>query len=93
LFQHNYNSKFSQFEGCQVMRYHSLVLDRVPETYQLLASASDDGTVQAMRHRSKPLWGYQFHPESITTDSSQAWLQLFVENALHPKHLSLNSLS
>ena len=31
LFQHNYNSKFTQFEGGQVMRYHSLVLDRVPK--------------------------------------------------------------
>ena len=75
------------------MRYHSLVLDRVPETYQLLATALDDGTIQAMRHLNKPLWGYQFHPESITTDSSQAWLQLFVENALHPKPHSLKSFS
>ena len=93
LFQHNYKSKVTQFEGGQVMRYHSLVLDRVPETYQLLATASDDGTIQVMRHRSRPLWGYQFHPESIATDSSQAWLQLFVENALHPKPLSLKSFS
>jgi len=93
LLQHNYQSKYPSLEGCQVMRYHSLVLDQVPDTYQLLATASDDGTIQAIRHRSRPLWGYQFHPESITTDSSQAWLQLFVENALNPQPFPLPSVS
>lgn len=84
MLQHQYNSIAIDAEACHVMRYHSLVLDKVPESYLLLASASDDGTVQAMRHKSRPLWGYQFHPESITTDLSQAWLQLFVTHALRP---------
>lgn len=65
--------------GLEVMRYHSLVLDRVPEDFDLLATASDDGSVQAMRHRLKPLWGYQFHPESILSQRPDLLLRVFVQ--------------
>jgi anthranilate synthase component 2 len=64
------------------MRYHSLVLDRVPEDFDLLATASDDGSVQAMRHRHKPLWGFQFHPESVLSQRPDLLLRVFVQSLI-----------
>ena len=49
-----------------VVRYHSLVVDDrdLPPELEVLAR-SKDGAVMAVRHRTRPLWGVQFHPESI----------------------------
>jgi len=49
-----------------VVRYHSLAATTVPPVLEVTARGSD-GTVQAVRHRSRPLCGVQFHPESILT--------------------------
>jgi anthranilate synthase component 2 len=46
------------------VRYHSLAALSVPDVLEV-AAHSDDGTVMAVRHRSLPLEGVQFHPESI----------------------------
>lgn len=51
---------------CQVMRYHSLVLEEVPVCLQVTAR-SEDGAVMAIAHQEWPSWGVQFHPESILT--------------------------
>jgi anthranilate synthase component 2 len=53
-----------------VIRYHSLVTDAsvLPEVLEPVAwstAREDDGEIQAMRHRELPLWGVQFHPESL----------------------------
>lgn len=52
-----------------VMRYHSLVLQNVHAPLRVLASTEPNGggVVMALRHMEKPLWGVQFHPESIGT--------------------------
>ena len=50
----------------QVMRYHSLLLIDIPETLEVIAS-TDEGEIMAMKHREWPIWGLQFHPESILT--------------------------
>lgn len=50
-------------------RYHSLVVDRasLPPEVEVTAT-SEDGEIMALRHREHPVWGIQFHPESVLTE-------------------------
>jgi anthranilate synthase/aminodeoxychorismate synthase-like glutamine amidotransferase len=64
-----------------VMRYHSLIVDRasMPAELEILAVATDDPSeVHAVRHRTHPVWGVQFHPESILTAGGKTILQNFL---------------
>jgi anthranilate synthase component 2 len=63
-----------------VVRYHSLVIDRdtLPEALVVTAT-SDEGEVMGVRHRSLPLEGVQFHPESIRSEQGHALLRNFLE--------------
>ena len=60
------------FAGCptpmQTARYHSLIVDRetLPDVFRVDAE-TDDGVVMAISHRTRPLFGIQFHPESYGT--------------------------
>ena len=60
------------FAGCptpmQTARYHSLIVDRgsLPDVFRVDAE-TDDGVVMAITHRTRPLFGIQFHPESYGT--------------------------
>ena len=58
-------------------RYHSLVVDPVPETLIVNATA-DDGSVMGFRHAELPIHGVQFHPESIATEHGHAMLANFL---------------
>ena len=60
-------------------RYHSLVVDpaSVPEDVEVTATA-EDGTIMALRHQIHPVWGIQFHPESILTDFGYHLLSRFL---------------
>jgi anthranilate synthase/aminodeoxychorismate synthase-like glutamine amidotransferase len=65
----------------EVMRYHSLVIDpaSVPAELEVIATSVDDSTeIQAIRHRKHPVWGVQFHPESVLTSSGRALLRNFL---------------
>jgi anthranilate synthase/aminodeoxychorismate synthase-like glutamine amidotransferase len=60
-------------------RYHSLVVDRRSLPDELAVSAeSEDGLVMGLRHRSLPVEGVQFHPESILTEAGHALLGNFL---------------
>ena len=64
-----------------VMRYHSLIVEResLPRELEVVAVASDDPTeIHAMRHRTHPVWGVQFHPESILTPGGKTMLRNFL---------------
>ena len=63
----------------EAMRYHSLVADptRIPPCLDVIARCKD-GTVMAVRHRQNPVFGVQFHPESIGTASGKALLAQFL---------------
>ena len=60
-------------------RYHSLVVERssVPDVLEVTAE-SEDGLVMGLRHRTLPVEGVQFHPESILTESGHALLANFL---------------
>ena len=62
-------------------RYHSLVIasDRVPEALEVAARTKDDDTIMAVRHRTYPVHGVQFHPESVLTDEGRRLLRNFLE--------------
>jgi anthranilate synthase/aminodeoxychorismate synthase-like glutamine amidotransferase len=65
----------------EVMRYHSLVVEHasLPAALQVTATASDDSTeIHALRHREHPVWGVQFHPESILTQNGKQILANFL---------------
>ena len=62
-------------------RYHSLVIDRdsLPSDLAVVAT-SDDGEIMAVRHTTHPIWGVQFHPESVLT----AWGYHLLHRFLRP---------
>jgi anthranilate synthase component II len=63
-------------------RYHSLTLAResFPETLEITAQ-SDDGLIMGLKHRELPLYGVQFHPESIASEHGHALLKNFLRHA------------
>ena len=62
-----------------VVRYHSLVIDRATLPPALSVTAeSDDGEIMGVRHKTLPVWGIQFHPESIITEHGHDLLKNFL---------------
>jgi len=65
-----------------VNRYHSLAIERATCPRELVVTArSDDGEIMGVRHRSLPLQGVQFHPESILTEHGHALFKNFLTGA------------
>lgn len=63
----------------EVTRYHSLVVSEpLPDELVVTARSTDDGYVMGMRHRTLPVEGVQFHPESIATGDGLAMLDNFL---------------
>jgi len=60
-------------------RYHSLVVDwaTLPDCLEVTARTAE-GDIMALRHRTRPLWGLQFHPESVGTPEGATLLRNFV---------------
>ncbi|GAB4089328.1 aminodeoxychorismate/anthranilate synthase component II [Hydrogenophaga soli] len=64
-----------------VNRYHSLAIERATCPPELEITAwTDDGEIMGVRHRSLPLEGVQFHPESILTEHGHAMLKNFLNS-------------
>lgn len=72
------------FEGLPqeitVARYHSLVVDMktVPDCFEILSKTEED-EIMAMRHKTLPVYGLQFHPESILTEGGKVILSNFLK--------------
>ena len=64
----------------EVMRYHSLIIkkDTLPAHFEVLATSIDDDEIMAIKHREYPLYGMQFHPESIGTGAGKQILKNFL---------------
>ncbi|WP_297444762.1 aminodeoxychorismate/anthranilate synthase component II [Desulfurobacterium sp.] len=73
------------FEGMKnpfsAIRYHSLVIDRgtLPEDFIVTAESEDDGEIMGIRHKQFPLFGVQFHPESILTEDGLKIIKNFTK--------------
>ncbi|MFG2289667.1 aminodeoxychorismate synthase component I [Streptomyces sp. NPDC048595] len=65
-------------EEFTAVRYHSLALSGIEEPLQVIAE-DEDGVAMAIRHGDRPVWGVQFHPESILSDDGRALLRNFAE--------------
>jgi anthranilate synthase component 2 len=74
IFEHLKNS-------IDVMRYHSLVLERksLPGELAIIGESLDDREIMAVRHKKYRVYGLQFHPESILTESGKTIIKNFVE--------------
>ena len=72
------------FAGCPeeapVARYHSLAAapDSMPECLKITA-LTEEGEIMAVQHREFPVYGVQFHPESIMTPDGKTMLQNFLQ--------------
>ena len=69
-------------ERFQATRYHSLAVKRatLPECF-VIDAETDDGEIMGMHHKTRPLFGLQFHPESIATEHGHALLDNFLAAA------------
>jgi anthranilate synthase component 2 len=83
MIQHSSHGLFEGIDSpLEVMRYHSLTVERksLPDELEVIAWASEDSSeIHAMRHRVNPVWGVQFHPESIMTQSGKKILSNFLQ--------------
>ena len=65
--------------GTQVARYHSLIIEResLPDVLEI-TSDLDDGTIMGVRHKTLPIEGIQFHPESILTRDGRTMMENYL---------------
>lgn len=79
-----FNMDCPLFKGCPetapVARYHSLAADAdtIPEELEITA-VTTDGEVMAIQHKEYPIFGVQFHPESIMTPDGRTMLRNFIQ--------------
>lgn len=67
-------------EPFEATRYHSLVVDResLPDHFEITAETKE-GEIMGLKHKELPMWGVQFHPESILTDSGHQLVSNFLD--------------
>jgi len=83
--EHNGRGVFSGLTApFQASRYHSLIVaeDSLPGELEVTARTREDGVIMGLRHRTLPVHGVQFHPESIMTSEGRRILRNFLENRL-----------
>jgi anthranilate synthase component 2 len=81
--RHHGESVFRGINGpFKATRYHSLVVERgtLPETLSVTAE-TDDGLIMGLSHKTRPVHGVQFHPESIASEHGHLMLKNFLELA------------
>lgn len=81
MISHHQEDVFTNLtEPLEVMRYHSLVIvpTTVPDCLTVTAKALDDQEIMAVKHASLPVYGMQFHPESIGTTAGKQLLANFL---------------
>lgn len=68
-------------ERVTVTRYHSLAVheETLPDTLKITSRSLDDRDIMGLRHKTRPIEGVQFHPESVLTESGRAMIQNFLD--------------
>ena len=82
MLQYEKTGLFAQIEGdVEVMRYHSLIIEKqtLHEDFQVVATSADDGEIMAIQHKQYPVYGLQFHPESIGTELGTSMISEFLK--------------
>ncbi len=75
---HNGHAMFDGLDTCfEAGRYHALIVDNLPEELQITAR-SGLGEIMAFAHRERPIYGMQFHPESILTPQGRRMIDNFL---------------
>lgn len=72
-------------QGFSVVRYHSLAITTPPGPEGHIVAWADDGVVMGVEHTKRPIWGVQFHPESISTEYGLKIAENFFELAARNK--------
>ncbi|PWW17516.1 anthranilate synthase component 2 [Cytobacillus oceanisediminis] len=80
--KHNGSQLFQYMpQPINIMRYHSLIIQSgtLPGSFKILARSMDDNEIMAIKHEAYPLYGLQFHPESVGTDLGKKILENFLQ--------------
>ncbi|KAF0819805.1 MULTISPECIES: anthranilate synthase component II [unclassified Cytobacillus] len=80
--KHNGSQLFQYMpQPISIMRYHSLIIQSgtLPVSFKVLARSMDDNEIMAIKHEDYPLYGLQFHPESVGTDLGKKILENFLQ--------------
>ena len=80
MIHHNGEEIFDDLENpFEATRYHSLIVKKetLPDCFKLTAWTDQD-EIMGIRHKEHPIWGVQFHPESILTDAGKPLLHNFL---------------
>lgn len=94
LIEHTGTDLFAnQDQPLTVMRYHSLVVEKesLPDELVVTATSKDDDEIMALKHRDYPLYGLQYHPESIGTKTGKQQLHEFYKIAQQKQMDSMKS--
>ncbi|MDA1764287.1 aminodeoxychorismate synthase component I [Bacillus cereus] len=77
---HNESELFEGInQGSKVVRYHSLIVeDNLPSCLEKICWTNDN-TIMGIKHKTKPIWGVQFHPESILTEQGTKIIENFIQ--------------
>ncbi|MDK4688627.1 aminodeoxychorismate/anthranilate synthase component II [Kingella negevensis] len=62
-----------------IMRYHSIVISEMPAHFDVTATTTDDHEIMAIQHKTLPIYGLQYHPESIGTPDGMKMIENFVK--------------
>lgn len=88
MVEHVENELFKGIKSpIRAMRYHSLIVDEesIIPTHIIKIAESDDGVLMGIKHSVYPVYGLQFHPESILTECGRGIIKNFLQEVCHVK--------
>lgn len=88
IIEHDEKGVFADLpQNLEVMRYHSLIADKnsLPKCFDITSLSKDTQEIMGLRHKTYPLEGIQFHPESFATEGGKLLLTNFLFPPLRPR--------